>query len=410
MRASLSLALGAVIAATALVPQAGALVPARTALLSAELGPARTALLSDDALPLASASSGTKTNSGSVSSRTAKGPYPQPRTDEALSIEAGLLERATRAASQRRHKQSPQPRPFTPALNIHQGGNVHNVATLQSTAIGLVVLSFIVSVLLWALGRGETKKQPRDGTRSTDAASRSGAAASRSWSCGCGQVKIDLTGEPHFRAHCFCDDCHVRLRVAQSKEPGGLASSLAGSKHNEFASDGAVNLCAFWGCDVRVVQGSEHLAYYRAAVEKGGTVSVAAKSTTLNCYARCCGTLAFWLPDTPGFVPLSVGRDNERISGQPLPPVDASIMCKYCAVTGVPPPPKPNDTMPGGMLCSKVMGPMCCPCLSRGRGTDPLLQLAPKGVEAWNDIPIEYLTLDALPSPLFEPPRQTMGA
>ena len=62
---------------------------------------------------------------------------------------------------------------------------------------------------------------------------------------------------------CLCDDCHIRVKVAQVKEqePGS---------YNKFMDDGSVALASWWGANVKCIKGQEKMNFYRSAVKNKG--------------------------------------------------------------------------------------------------------------------------------------------
>eukprot|EP00967_Tisochrysis_lutea_P088797 scaffold126165_cov33-Tisochrysis_lutea.AAC.3 len=69
---------------------------------------------------------------------------------------------------------------------------------------------------------------------------------------------------------------------------------------------------------------------------------------TITGVTTCCGTLAYYVPPSPGFVHVYLGSNGERLlpacgswlCAPAFRPVDVKMMTSYCASSGIATPPK----------------------------------------------------------------------
>ena len=70
-------------------------------------------------------------------------------------------------------------------------------------------------------------------------------------------MEITAQGEPIQLLDCFCDDCHTRVKVCQTKEKPG-------TQYNKFSDDFAEPCVCFAGQLLSITRGKEQLEYFRA--------------------------------------------------------------------------------------------------------------------------------------------------
>ena len=100
------------------------------------------------------------------------------------------------------------------------------------------------------------------------AAAAGSGAPFKTWRCQCEGVEIRMQsciGAPVYRyGDCFCDDCNIRVRVAQDKfREAHKDRPEAVDKMNVFGPNGAVQMTGYSSATMEISKGSEHIGYYR---------------------------------------------------------------------------------------------------------------------------------------------------
>lgn len=219
------------------------------------------------------------------------------------------------------------------------------------------------------------------------------------WTCGCGRLQLKLEGQPYLAQSCLCDDCHIRLKVAQSKEKES-------GTFNTFAEDGGHLILSWWGKKIECTEGLDKMMFYRSAVKKKCTESND-KTTVVNIVCADCGTLAG--STGLGLMCVNVGGNFERLQDGAAAKLQKgpSTMAAYCPLTGIDKPAGASNYLPCGMTCEKILPLFCCPCCFPGRGKQLFMQSCDAGATEFCGKPLEYMSIDAIKALPF-PSQQKM--
>lgn len=128
--------------------------------------------------------------------------------------------------------------------------------------------------------------------------------------------------------------------------------------------------------------------------------------------ASCCGTLAYHVPPSPGFVHVHLGPKGERLlpacgswlCAPAFPPVDVKMMTSFCSTHGIAPPPNSHPLIPFKLACKYVAASAPRPGRP-GRGDAPHVQRCAVGAKSHMGKPVEYIGAEAVAAIQLPKPR-----
>lgn len=124
--------------------------------------------------------------------------------------------------------------------------------------------------------------------------------------CSCGNVELEVTGEPILCASCHCVDCHEGSRQIEAlPNAGPVLDSYGGTPHRVYRKD-----------RVRYLKGTQFLKSLKVDSDSPNRV-----------YTACCNS--YMLLDIPGPMP-AVPVFRGRFQGD-IPPLEMRINAKFKA-------------------------------------------------------------------------------